>query len=164
MVCLPQWFYTQATAKETAVLTICTGVFSLLYSIGLGIIVDFPFTWTTLGGLGFSQLILLFRDAIGEEVMFRLIPLSLSIYFWGKTSFRVLIIAIGTSLLFGYLHHGPFTTAIIGIPSFSFSLLYMKCGGLHGNRDQALAAVCGAHILNNLTYQCIGSVISFMGT
>lgn len=94
--------------------------------------------------LSFIHYFLFLPAAMSEEILFRCLPLMGAVSLWGE-SWRVLLVAAASSVVFGLLHGGPAHLPLQGISSFVYCLLFLKCGGFQGNYLQATASVSAAH-------------------
>jgi len=96
---------------------------------------------------------LLFLPPI-EEVVFRFIPLYLAVRWWGL-SYETLLTAVAVSAIFGFLHCGFALIPTYAALGLSFSVVWLKCGGFHGNYIKATIAAWAAHVCNNIIGQLI---------
>lgn len=95
---------------------------------------------------------LIIAVAIGDEAMFRM-PLFLIAYDL-KRSGWILVAAIGSSIVSGLLHmgvhHGDiYHFLVFGIGSFIYSLIFLKCCGLHRQPYKAFMVTSAIHIAYN---------------
>lgn len=88
---------------------------------------------------------------VKEEVIFRVLPLSIVIAFVSKRPGMVFGAMTGFAILFGAIHpyalHGRIQVAISG---FFFGLVFLKCGGLRKRFVKASICAMGAHGLTNI--------------
>ncbi len=78
---------------------------------------------------------------VKEEVIFRVLPLSVVIAFVSRSPRVVFGIMAAFTILFGAIHpYGDIAKSTVAIDGFFFGLVFLKCGGL--NRSFVKASVC----------------------
>lgn len=87
--------------------------------------------------------------ALFEELLFRLIPLSLAIC-KSKTPEMVLFAIISSSFLFGMLHGNVFRVIIEGVVGVILSVLFLKCGAYQKKFFKATMCSTAAHYALNI--------------
>ncbi len=93
-------------------------------------------------------LFLMIIPLITEEIMFRFLPLM-----WAKEmrfSIKgILIVALISSVFFGYIHGNAYNIVFQGTTGFLFSLLFLKCGGMQSKYFKATCCTFTAHYMFN---------------
>ncbi|MGE5298229.1 MAG: lysostaphin resistance A-like protein [Acidobacteriaceae bacterium] len=87
---------------------------------------------------------------IKEEVIFRVLPLSIVIAFISTSPKFVFPAATVFAILFGAIH--PYSTVVkidVAISGFFFGLVFLKCGGMNKAFVKASIAAMAAHGLAN---------------
>lgn len=88
---------------------------------------------------------------VKEEVIFRVLPLSIVISFISDRPKVVFAVTAAFALLFGAIHpYGLTGKTQVAISGFFFGLLFLKCGGINKNLVKASLAAMAAHGLTNL--------------
>ena len=121
----------QSIQSKLANIIIATGLSIFIISVNIAIFTNlFPFYDTKLAvkDVGLQQIIRgLIIAPLGEELIFRLVPISLlkntEIFKEGKWYIIAIIAAI-----FGYMHGGYYNIYIQGIAGFAFGWVYIKNG------------------------------------
>lgn len=67
-----------------------------------------------------------------EEFAFRFIPLALTFLIFGRSR-MVLVAALLSSIVFGYLHGGYDLMFTLGFMGLMLCLVFLKCGGMNGS-------------------------------
>ncbi len=98
----------------------------------------------------------LLLSAIVEEIIFRLLPLSLSVLFWGK-SYKVFVIMILSAIVFGWLHNGFEHIFIQGFSAVILGILFLKTGGFQMKFLKATFCCVIVHFSFNMICFCIWS-------
>jgi len=90
-----------------------------------------------------------------EELIFRIAPLIIAVRLF-DTLWKVLIVGILTSIVFGFAHGSIAHIFLQGIMGMLYVILFLKCGGLSGKPGQYLKkyskaslAVIAAHMIHN---------------
>jgi membrane protease YdiL (CAAX protease family) len=83
-----------------------------------------------------SMIILLFSVIAIEEAVFRLLPLSLSVWAWGPST-AVIVVAVIFSVIFGLCHGKIRNVLFQGVSGFLFAVVFLKCGGFQGHYFKA---------------------------
>jgi len=96
----------------------------------------------------YSMPVILLIGAILEEIIFRLIPLGLSMVCWGK-SYKVFVVAILSSVVFGWGHNGFEHVFIQGWGGIIFSIVFLKAGGFQEKFFKATFCCTIAHFSFN---------------
>lgn len=92
-------------------------------------------------------IILLFA-ALAEELIFRFLPLAIAVE-CGWSDYKIVIVSILSSIVFGYLHGGITHVFIQGVSGLIFSLLFLKAGGLREKYFEALVTTTVVHFCFN---------------
>ena len=113
--------------------------------------------WSSYGIKSFGQILFISIQSMGEEVMYRILPIGGVIYFLGKRIRPVILVAVVTALYWGYGHVGLNGYIIIYIlPAFILSIMYLKMGGYNGKSMMGLLSAGTVHILANISIFTIG--------
>lgn len=91
----------------------------------------------------------LLRDAIGEEVLFRLLPIALVRQATPSRAW-LLFTVFASSILFGYVHGSLSNILVQGTIGFAFAFVFLKCGGMNGRYLKALFWTSATHAMVNL--------------
>ncbi len=90
------------------------------------------------------------KSPLMEELIFRVLPLSLVIAFVSKSPRALFGVTIMFALLFGAIHPYSLQGKIqVGIAGFFFGLVFLKCGGMKNLFIRASVAAVLAHGLSN---------------
>jgi hypothetical protein len=84
-----------------------------------------------------------------EEICFRL-PLMVPLQAKKHKGILTLVVAIGLSAIFGYLHGNIYNCFIQGVGGLIFCLTYVKCGGWNGRFTKALFSSYSLHLTFDL--------------
>ncbi len=103
--------------------------------------------------LTFSFPFWLFSTVLFEEFLFRL-PLAFFLDMELSIN-KVLIMAIFSSTIFGFLHGGIIHIFIQGVAGFLWCILFLKCGGLNKNYAKAFCATTISHFLFDIMISVI---------
>jgi membrane protease YdiL (CAAX protease family) len=87
--------------------------------------------------------------AVAEELIFRLAPLAVVLYFFGRRPGLLLLTSLVVSAVFGIVHGNYVNIFIQGMSGFLLSLLFLKCGGFNGNVFKGCATSSLGHFLFN---------------
>lgn len=90
----------------------------------------------------------MFMAVITEEALFRFSPLFLAVEL-NCPLWLIILIAMISSMIFGYVHGNAYNIFIQGIGGFFTCLLFLKCGGLQSNYQKAFGTVIASHYLFN---------------
>lgn len=112
-------------------------VFTLIWSISVAYVADFYHLSFSQGTATIKELLSIWYlipfGVFVEEVLFRLIPMGLFVFLVGTISFfknreyiLLSLIAIASSVLFGYLHGNWVNIFIQGVTGFVYFLFYWK--------------------------------------
>ncbi len=93
-----------------------------------------------------------------EEVIFRLLPLGGFIYLCGVT-WKVVGVALFSSVLFGYWHGGYASILIQGVSGMIYALVFLKCGGLQKKYFEGLLSSWACHAGANISFILIQVVL-----
>lgn len=128
--------------------------FNLFYHIGVAILFtkilsfNIPPIKAGLTILKWNFPFLLFLFAATEELLFRFFPLYSSVEAYGISK-KVLLYAIGASIIFGLLHGSFFNIFIQGVSGFLYCLLFLKCGGFQKKYIRAFFVTTTSHFFFN---------------
>jgi len=86
--------------------------------------------------------------ALFEELVFRAPWLSVAGMIFPRRGVTV-IVAVATSIAFGYAHGGVATIPVQGMSGIFLSFCYLKCGGQDGKFWKPLLVSTAFHTLNN---------------
>jgi len=86
-----------------------------------------------------------------EEIVFRFLPLSLTVWVTQGNHIAITIVVIISSFLFGWLHGGLFNVPIQGVGGVILSAVFLWCGGEENRPFSALFASTAVHWLYNAT-------------
>lgn len=75
----------------------------------------------------------LFFAALGEEIIFRAIPLAYARLLFGKSD-KVIYVAIVFSIIFGLCHGGVSNIFTQGVGGFLYCIVFLKCGGFQDEK------------------------------
>ena len=92
-----------------------------------------------------------------EELIFRFIPLTLAVSFWGHST-KVLIIAILSSILFGLWHGSYHYVFIQGAGGFLYCIMFLKSGGFEKRFIRAGMVCLSLHT----AFNAVVIILSFM--
>jgi membrane protease YdiL (CAAX protease family) len=93
---------------------------------------------------------ILVQAPLFEETIFRLVPLTLVIFFT-KKPLGVLSTVVIFAVLFGAIHpYGAIGRAQVAIAGLVFGVLFLKCGGLNSRFVKAWLGAMAAHSVANL--------------
>lgn len=92
--------------------------------------------------------LLVFGEALGEEIVFRLMPLACIVRFYKNVN-AVLLVAVISSISFGMWHGGLPNILIEGIGGFIYCILWLKSGGWSGKILKPTLATFAVHIFLN---------------
>jgi hypothetical protein len=107
-------------------------------------------------------ILLVVKTSLVEEFTFRAAPLFAgwgiarfvswvgSIPLTGVANWTLILISLGSSVLFGYIHGGWFTVPIQGVGGMVFCAAYLKFGGLEGRFLPSLLGSWAVHASFNL--------------
>lgn len=87
--------------------------------------------------------------AVIEELIFRLAPLAVALFFFRRRPIPLLAIALAVSVCFGFFHGNYLNIFMQGTSGFLLSLLFLKCGGFNGHIVKAFGTSSLAHFLFN---------------
>lgn len=83
-----------------------------------------------------------------EEFAFRFAPLALTFLKFGRSR-MVLVAALLSSIVFGYLHGGYDLIFTAGFDGLMFCFVFLKCGGMSGSLIKGLLCSFLAHFSKN---------------
>ncbi len=93
---------------------------------------------------------ILLRAPLFEETIFRLVPLSITVFFTKRPAILFTVV-VAFAALFGAIHpynvYGKIDVAIAGLV---FGLVYLKCGGVQNHPLKAWLCAMAAHSMANL--------------
>ena len=88
---------------------------------------------------------------VKEEVIFRVLPLSIVIAFVSRSPWVIFGAMTVFAGLFGAIHpYGLIGKVDVAIGGFFFGLVFLKCGGLNKSFVKASACAMAAHALTNV--------------
>ena len=97
-------------------------------------------------------ILMILAAAFIEEVIFRGLPTFFARRIFGERVAVILIIAVMSSVVFGWIHGGPIKVLMQGVCGFIFYLIFLKCGGMRGKYAKALIASTMTHALVNIIF------------
>jgi membrane protease YdiL (CAAX protease family) len=89
-----------------------------------------------------------FIGIVKEEVIFRL-PLALFIKLKAGLP-AILTVSVVSSILFGYYHGDWVNLKHQSVGGLVYCIVFLKCGGLHGNYKKAFLSALAVHLLYDL--------------
>ncbi len=93
---------------------------------------------------------ILVQAPLFEETIFRLVPLTLVVFFTKKPGV-VLTIVVAFAALFGAIHpYGAVGRVQVAIAGLVFGVMFLKAGGLQGRPIKGWATSIAAHSVSNL--------------
>ena len=123
-------------------------------------------TTNTVDILSSPFFLLLLRFVVDEEIVFRLIPITLVLPFASfvikrENSLLKYVFVILSSTIFGYVHGGYDHLLVQGINGVMLCVVYMKCGGLRNFYDykvysKGLICVSFVHFVSNYMFFLLG--------
>jgi hypothetical protein len=103
--------------------------------------------WGGIGSLPLPAFIVV--ASLVEESLFRFFPLVLSRIIAKHPLEITLLIAVASSIVFGFIHGGIVHIFVQGVLGFIWCILFLKCGGNHDNPLKALFVTWTSHALYN---------------
>ena len=129
----------------------------------LGYQIPYPFAMTHIPIISMQLFSLILTQGQFEEVIFRLIPLSIATLILGRSKY-VLIVAIISSIVFGIRHGDLFNIFKQGVGGFILCLMYLKCGGFQEGLIENLSKGAEKTSLGNYTVLFLGKHIKAFST
>lgn len=152
---LIDWLAKEAKNGQTIILVLAVLAINILYNIMAFYLlsevlhIPVPIRQDGFEAILFSPL-LIFIFALNEELIFRA-PLGIAAFYLDRLGRLplVLVLALISSIIFGWLHGGWIFVCFQGVGGYLYSLLFLKCGGLKGYIFKPLVASTFAHYLHN---------------
>lgn len=144
--------FSKPTNYPLAILKVVVlGIAVSLIGLGVCTVFDIELDGRPLGLdiLSWSFVPILVAAVFAEEVIFRLLPLWLSVSVFKMTKGRVVLVAAVASVIFGYCHGGIGHVLIQGLVGFLFSLVYLGAGGFKAEHPKGVFCSFAAHLTFN---------------
>ncbi len=93
---------------------------------------------------------LIFRGSLGEEALYRLLPFSLAIHFFGVNWLILFPLIVCTSIYFAYIHDGFISLLALGPGAVLLAIAFLYFGGLRKNYLRGFLWCSGIHTGINL--------------
>ncbi len=158
---LMEWLADEAKVRQIAgyVLLAALVDVALVYTvraalINWGIVEAPPYDPNPQNPFGYYNALLfvsiLVQAPLFEETIFRLVPLTIVVFFTKKPA-SVLTTVVLFAVLFGTIHpYGAIGRAQVAIAGLVFGVMFLKCGGLNGRAVKAWLSSMAAHSMANL--------------
>ena len=150
MSTLKIWLETKMALSREIMFSALLVLASLSIYLGLGTVFGYPFGWELLVRLTPYTAMIMVKNALGEEALFRLLPLL--IFFAVVKDRKIAIVLFFIfSPLFAYLHIGLISLFVIGPISVLLTLAFLKFGGATGNHLRGFMFVGAIHAVTNFS-------------
>ena len=147
-----KWLEKWLTKEESKLKDVSWATISLIVVVALVLIlekVDVLSGVQNMRGYEPFELLEIFIDAFGEEVLFRVIPIAGLVFFITRDLRILLTVVLLSSILFASLHQSP-EVILLTITGLVLSLSYLKLGGYTSRYMKALMYCGGIHSLVNI--------------
>jgi membrane protease YdiL (CAAX protease family) len=152
MESITMWLEKDATIIKFLGIIITASTFMILWSLSVwiyfGKLVHFKFLLPF--PLSPEQIHWLAADSLGEEFIYRALPISSALYLWPKRSFPLIAAVAVPSVIFGLLHPGATSLLVEGMLAVVLSVAYLGAGGYRGKALTAIACSGSIHLIFNL--------------
>ena len=150
MSTLKIWLESEMAFHQEIMLSVLMVLASFAFYLGLGTIFHYPFMWSLVADITPYSAMMMAKNALGEEALFRLIP-CLILFAFIKSKKLAIIAFFLFSPLFAYLHIGYLSLVVLGPISVIFTLAYLKFGGTAGKHLRGFVFVGLIHTAANLS-------------
>ncbi len=133
--------------QKIKVALICT-ICALLPYYAAVFTIDYPHTKWVRNDYYYYEC--MFRLVLGEEALYRLLPLMLVIEIFGVRWWVIFITILSTSTYFALIHNGYSSLLAIGPAAVLFSIAFLSFGGLNKKYLQAFIWCSLIHTAMNL--------------
>ena len=124
---------------------------SIFLYLFLGTLFGYPLGLKNALSLTPYSIMIIVKNAFGEEAVFRLIPFVLFFFFVKRRGASFLIFLLAQSFIFGYVHTGLISMLALGPVGIVLSLAYLKFGGFFNRPLRGFVFSAGIHSLINLS-------------